>query len=100
MKRWMLSVLFHLTFRLSLSYYDERTMALVGLGASAFTIASVHGFVPQTALGLPPGSPLLSGVKADLSRVAAGVVSGVGFIGAGAGTCCFPCFSQRYQAIS
>mmetsp|Transcript_12263 Transcript_12263/g.27965 ORF Transcript_12263/g.27965 Transcript_12263/m.27965 type:complete len:413 (+) Transcript_12263:278-1516(+) len=61
-----------------------RTMALVGLGASAFAIASTHGFVPQTALGLPPGSPLLDGVKADLSRVAAGVVSGVGFIGAGA----------------
>jgi len=44
-----------------------RTHALIALGAALFTIVSVYGF---------PGS-------ADVSRVAAGVVTGIGFIGAG-----------------
>ena len=61
-----------------------RTMALVGLGACIFTICSIHGFLPHIALGLAPGSPILSDVKVDLSRMAANIASGVGFIGAGA----------------
>lgn len=44
----------------------ERTHALVALGSAAFTILSVAAF---------PGS--------DVSRVAAGVVTGLGFLGAG-----------------
>lgn len=61
-----------------------RTMALVGLGACTFSICSTHGFLPHSALGYAPGSPLLDNVKVDLSRMAANVASGVGFIGAGA----------------
>lgn len=44
----------------------ERTHALVSLGSAAFTILSTTAF---------PGS--------DMSRVAAGVVTGLGFLGAG-----------------
>ena len=43
-----------------------RTHCLIGVGAATFTIASIYGF----------------GVD-DMARVAAGVVAGVGFIGAG-----------------
>lgn len=44
-----------------------RTNMLVSLGAALFTVASIYGF----------GS-------ADAARVAAGVVAGIGFLGAGA----------------
>mgnify|MGYP001053256449 CR=1 FL=1 len=45
-----------------------RTHILICIGAALFTVASLFGFGPT----------------ADVSRVAAGVVAGVGFIGAGA----------------
>ena len=45
-----------------------RTAVLVCVGAALFTIASIYGF----------------GTVADPSRVAAGIVVGVGFLGAGA----------------
>ena len=45
-----------------------RTHILVSSGAAIFTLASIYGF---------------SGTMVDISRVAAGVVVGVGFIGAG-----------------
>jgi putative Mg2+ transporter-C (MgtC) family protein len=45
-----------------------RTHILIAAGAALFTIASTYGF----------------GVEADTSRIAAGVVAGIGFIGAGA----------------
>ena len=45
-----------------------RTHILVSSGAALFTLASIYGF---------------GGGTADISRVAAGVVVGVGFIGAG-----------------
>ena len=45
-----------------------RTHILICIGAALFTVASLYGFGPI----------------ADVSRVAAGVVIGVGFIGAGA----------------
>ena len=45
-----------------------RTHILIAVGAALFTIASVYGFIPV----------------ADPARVAAGVVAGIGFIGAGA----------------
>ena len=45
-----------------------RTHVLVSLGASLFTVASIYGF---------------SGGTFDPSRVAAGIVAGIGFIGAG-----------------
>ena len=44
-----------------------RTHALIAVGAALFTLASIYGF----------------GAGADISRVAAGVVVGVGFIGGG-----------------
>ncbi len=45
-----------------------RTLALIGLGAAIFTVASALGFAGST----------------DPSRIAAQIVTGVGFIGAGA----------------
>ena len=45
-----------------------RTVALVCVGAALFTMASIHGF----------------SAVADPARVAAGVVIGIGFLGAGA----------------
>ena len=45
-----------------------RTHTLVSSGAAIFTLASIYGF---------------GGTTVDISRVAAGVVVGVGFIGAG-----------------
>lgn len=46
-----------------------RTYILVSAGAALFTLVSIYGF---------------TGAAVDISRVAAGVVIGVGFIGAGA----------------
>ena len=51
-----------------------RTYTLVGVGAALFSIAGAYGF--QDELGN-------TGVPRDPSRVAAQVVSGIGFIGAG-----------------
>ena len=45
-----------------------RTHILICIGAALFTIASLYGF----------------GVGADPSRIAAGIVAGIGFLGAGA----------------
>jgi putative Mg2+ transporter-C (MgtC) family protein len=41
---------------------------IIAVGSALFTIASIYGFGPPS----------------DMSRVAAGVVAGIGFIGAGA----------------
>ncbi len=48
-----------------------RTHILVGVGSALFTLVSAYGF---TAFGLPPTDP---------SRIAAQVVTGIGFVGAG-----------------
>jgi putative Mg2+ transporter-C (MgtC) family protein len=45
-----------------------RTHILISSGAALFTLVSIYGF---------------TGATADISRVAAGVVAGIGFIGAG-----------------
>jgi len=50
-----------------------RTHALVGLGAAVFTLVSAYGF----------SSVVGSSVVLDPSRIAAQIVSGIGFIGAG-----------------
>ena len=50
-----------------------RTYLLVGVGSALFTVVSKYGF----------SDVLLSGTSFDGSRVAAQVVSGVGFLGAG-----------------
>ena len=49
-----------------------RTHLLVSLGSAAFTVLSIYGF--------PSGQ----GVSTDTSRVAAQIVTGIGFLGAGA----------------
>lgn len=51
-----------------------RTHFLVGLGSALFMVLSLHGFDAFT--GIP-------GIQRDPSRIAAQVVSGMGFIGAG-----------------
>lgn len=50
-----------------------RTQVLVGVGSAAFTLVSAYGF----------GYVLGPDVRLDPSRIAAQVVSGVGFLGAG-----------------
>jgi putative Mg2+ transporter-C (MgtC) family protein len=50
-----------------------RTHLLVSLGAALFTVLSIYGFEPNS-----PTTPV------DPSRIAAQVVSGIGFLGAGA----------------
>ena len=52
-----------------------RTHFLVALGAALFMIISAHGFADVLA---GPGN-----IRLDPSRIAAQVVSGIGFIGAG-----------------
>ena len=51
-----------------------RTQFLVGLGSGLFMILSAHGFSDVV---------LSEGVRYDVSRIAAQVVTGIGFIGAG-----------------
>ena len=51
-----------------------RTHFLVGLGSGLFMVLSLYGF--DDFIGIP-------GVQRDPSRIAAQVVSGIGFIGAG-----------------
>jgi putative Mg2+ transporter-C (MgtC) family protein len=50
-----------------------RTHMLVALGSGLFTVLSIHGF-----LGQPGAAPV------DPTRIAAQIVSGIGFLGAGA----------------
>jgi len=52
-----------------------RTHLLVSLGSAAFTVISIYGF---TNTGIPNEAPT------DPSRVAAQIVTGIGFLGAGA----------------
>lgn len=50
-----------------------RTHVLVGLGSAVFTLISIYGF----------STTLDASVTPDPSRIAAGVVTGIGFLGAG-----------------
>ncbi len=56
-----------------------RTHMLVGLGAALFTLVSAHGFEAFDRPG--PGG---TGIRVDPTRIAAQIVSGIGFLGAGA----------------
>jgi putative Mg2+ transporter-C (MgtC) family protein len=56
-----------------------RTHILLGLGATLFTLVSAYGFEPFTRAALGSG-----GLQFDPTRIAAQVVAGVGFLGAGA----------------
>ena len=53
-----------------------RTHLLVSLGTAIFTVLSIYGFEGITANGVAP--------TVDPTRIAAQVVSGIGFLGAGA----------------
>ena len=56
-----------------------RTHILLGLGAALFTLVSAYGFEPFTRAALGGG-----GLQFDPTRIAAQIVAGVGFLGAGA----------------
>lgn len=58
-----------------------RTHILLGLGATLFTLVSAYGFEAFTAAALRSDG---RGVVFDPTRIAAQVVTGVGFLGAGA----------------
>lgn len=55
-----------------------RTYILLGLGAALFTLVSAYGFEPFTRAALD------SGIQFDPTRIAAQIVTGIGFLGAGA----------------
>ena len=56
-----------------------RTHILLGLGAALFTLVSAYGFEPFTRAALDGG-----GLQFDPTRIAAQIIAGVGFLGAGA----------------
>jgi len=58
-----------------------RTHILLGLGAALFTLVSAYGYPEFTRAALESGG---RGVQFDPTRIAAQVVTGVGFLGAGA----------------
>jgi len=58
-----------------------RTHILLGLGAAVFTLVSAYGFEPFTRAALEGGG---RGIQFDPTRITAQIVTGVGFLGAGA----------------
>lgn len=60
-----------------------RTHFMVCLGSALFTIVSQFGFVGATGLDLEQVNDLVIAGRLEPSRVAAQIVSGIGFIGAG-----------------
>lgn len=77
-----LGFLLGLERELTNKYAGLRTHILVCLGACVFTIISIYGF-PSYATGDNIILDQATGIR-DTGRVAAQVVSGIGFIGAGA----------------
>jgi putative Mg2+ transporter-C (MgtC) family protein len=57
-----------------------RTHMLVALGSALFTVLSIHGFLGEAAPGISPSRI----AAVDPTRIAAQIVSGIGFLGAGA----------------
>ena len=58
-----------------------RTHILLGLGAALFTLVSAYGFAGFTEAALQSGG---RGIQFDPTRIAAQIVTGIGFLGAGA----------------
>ena len=58
-----------------------RTHILLGLGAALFTLVSAYGFTAFTEAALESGG---RGIQFDPTRITAQIVTGVGFLGAGA----------------
>ena len=64
-----------------------RTMALISLGCATFTLIGIEAVIQLAALQAGAESmtsSMTSGVNLDSSRIIAGIVGGVGFLGAGA----------------
>lgn len=78
----VLGFLLGLERELTNKYAGLRTHILVCLGACVFTIISIYGF-PSYATGDNVIVDQATGIR-DTGRVAAQIVSGIGFIGAGA----------------
>lgn len=57
-----------------------RTHILVGVGSALFTLVSAYGFEPFAAQVAAQSA----GTRADPTRIAAQIVTGIGFLGAGA----------------
>ena len=77
----VLGFLLGLERELTNKYAGLRTHILVCLGACVFTIISIYGF-PTYATGDNVIVDNATGVR-DTARVAAQIVTGIGFIGAG-----------------
>ncbi len=58
-----------------------RTHILLDLGAALFTLVSAYGFTEFTEAALESGG---RGIQFDPTRIAAQIVTGIGFLGAGA----------------
>jgi putative Mg2+ transporter-C (MgtC) family protein len=58
-----------------------RTHILLGLGAALFTLVSAYGFATFTEAAIESGG---RGIQFDPTRIAAQIVTGIGFLGAGA----------------
>ena len=58
-----------------------RTHILLGLGAALFTLVSAYGFASFTEAALESGGRC---IQFDPTRIAAQIVTGIGFLGAGA----------------
>ena len=59
-----------------------RTMALVSLGSATFTLIGVEAMIQLATIEKDAGINAM--VRLDTSRVIAGIVGGIGFLGAGA----------------
>ncbi|MDP6542126.1 MAG: MgtC/SapB family protein [Phycisphaerales bacterium] len=59
-----------------------RTMALVSLGSATFTLIGVNAMIQLASAEHAAGFDAM--VRLDTSRVIAGIVGGIGFLGAGA----------------
>lgn len=70
---FVLSALIGIERQRSMKSAGVRTHTLVGVGSALFTLVSAYGFA----------SVLGAGVQLDPSRIAAQIVSGIGFLGAG-----------------
>ena len=77
----VLGFLIGLERELTNKYAGLRTHILVCLGACIFTIVSIYGF-PTFATGDNVITEQATGIR-DTARVAAQIVTGIGFIGAG-----------------
>jgi putative Mg2+ transporter-C (MgtC) family protein len=70
---FVLSAVIGMERQRSMKSAGVRTHALVGMGSALFTLVSAYGFADVLA----------TDVRVDPSRIAAQVVSGIGFLGAG-----------------